>query len=250
MGISCMNHQTSGQVYRRMNDFMDLILGFAEKPALFESGEPEFWCDPHISKSMLEAHLDPDHDAASRRPEEINRTVCHLVASGVLAPGMRVLDLGCGPGLYDTPLCHAGMKVTGLDFSERSIAYAKEQASIAGLDITYRCMDFFDMDFSEEFDAVLQIYGELNTFADEKRDRLLKLIHRALKKNGVFVFDVSTRSLHMKYRGKNQWFVSEGGFWRPGRHLVLEQGFDYPGENVWLDQYIVVDERGAKVYRN
>lgn len=31
---------------------------------------------------------------------------------------------------------------------------------------------------------------------------------------------------------------------------MLEQGFDYPGENVCLDQYIIVDEQGAKVYRN
>jgi cyclopropane fatty-acyl-phospholipid synthase-like methyltransferase len=167
-----------------MEDMLNLILGVADKPTLFEPGEPEFWCDPHISKSMLDAHLDPDHDSASRRPAEINQTVCHLFASGVLVPGMRVLDIGCGPGLYDIPLSRAGMHVTGIDFSERSIAYAKKQASIAGLDITYRCMDFFDMDFSEKFDAVLQIYGEFNTFADEKRDRLLGLIHLALKKSG------------------------------------------------------------------
>ena len=39
-------------------------------------------------------------------------------------------------------------------------------------------------------------------------------------------------------------------FWRPGPHLVLEQGFAYPGD-LFLDQYIVVepDER-VSVYRN
>ena len=82
------------------------------------------------------------------------------------------------------------------------------------------------------------------------RDSLLKLIHRALRKGGVFVFDVSTRVQRMKNGLKNGWYISEGGFWRPGNHLVFEQGFDYPEEDVWLDQYFVIDDQGAKVYRN
>ena len=53
----------------------------------------------------------------------------------------------------------------------------------------------------------------------------------------------------MKDGLRNRWYVSDGGFWRPGRHLVLEQGFDYPEHDVWLDQYIVVDDN-ISVYRN
>lgn len=41
----------------------------------------------------------------------------------------------------------------------------------------------------------------------------------------------------------------EVGFWRSGRHLVLEDGFDYPENDTWLNQYIVADEGGElKVY--
>jgi len=96
----------------------------------------------------------------------------------------------------------------------------------------------------------LQAYGEICTFSDEKRDLLLSLIYRALKANGLFVFDVSTRELRMREGLKNMWYFSEGGFWRPGRHLVLEKGFDYPENDTWLNQYIIVDEDGTvKVYR-
>jgi len=58
--------------------------------------------------------------------------------------------------------------------------------------------------------------------------------------------------LHRQCHGlKNSWYLSDGGFWRLGPHLVLEQGFDYPEERVYLDQYIVVDARGiVTVYRN
>ena len=82
----------------KMNHLMDRLAELTVKPRLFEPGEPLFWNDPHISKGMLKAHLDPTHDAASRRPEVIDLTVKHLLDSGVLKPGMTLLDLGCGPG--------------------------------------------------------------------------------------------------------------------------------------------------------
>ncbi|HII92756.1 MAG TPA: class I SAM-dependent methyltransferase [Methanosarcina sp.] len=220
------------------------------KPPLFEPGELHFWDDPYISKSMLEAHLNQTHDGASRRNADIEKTVCHLINSGFLKTGDRVLDLGCGPGLYSSKLCFEGIKVTGIDFSRRSIDYARAQAERSGHNIDYICADFFNIDYEETFDAVLQAYGEICTFSDEKRDLLLSLIYRALKDNGLFVFDVSTRELRMREGLKNMWYFSEGGFWRPGRHLVLEKGFDYPENDTWLNQYIIVDEDGTvKVYR-
>jgi SAM-dependent methyltransferase len=220
------------------------------KPRLFEPGEPLFWNDPHISKGMLKAHLDPTHDAASRRPEIIDNIVKHLLDSGVLTPEMKLLDLGCGPGLYAERFCRTGIHVTGIDTSERSIDYAKKHAAESGLKIEYRCMDFFDMDYTGEFDAVVQIYGELCVFPDSKRDELLALTHKALKPGGVFVFDITTRTHRMKAGLKNRWYFSQGGFWYPERHLVLEQGFNYPEDSVWLDQYIVICNEGVKVYRN
>ncbi len=220
------------------------------KPPLFEPGEPRFWDDPYISKSILKAHLDQNHDGASRRNDEIEKTVRYLITSGLLKTGDRILDLGCGPGLYSSRLCIEGMKVTGIDLSLRSIDYARVQAEKDGHNIDYVCADFFDINYEGNFDAVLQVYGEICTFSEEKRDVLLSLIHRALKDNGIFIFDVSTRELHTREGLKNRWYLSEGGFWRPGRHLVLEEGFDYPENDTWLNQYIIVDEdETVKVYR-
>jgi SAM-dependent methyltransferase len=229
---------------------LDDLLRISTKPKLFEPGEPKFWDDPHISKCMLEAHINQEHDLASRKKDTIEKTVQHLFESKLLKPGMKVLDLGCGPGLYAERLSRAGAEVVGIDISENSIEYARRNAVEAGLKVAYQCMNFFDMNFNNEFDAVIQVYGELNTFSNEMRDRLLSLIRRALKKDGMFIFDVSTRVLRLKHGLKNNWYISNGGFWRPGKHLVFEQGFDYPEEDVWLDQYIVIDEKEEKIYRN
>ena len=229
---------------------LSLVSRYSARPPLFEPGEARFWNDPHISGSMLEAHLNPEHDAASRRPETIDREVKHLLVSRILKPGDRVLDLGCGPGLYSHRLSRAGLRVTGVDTSESSLNYAIAQARNEGLEIEYRCMNFFDIGYDSEFDAVIQTYGEFNTISDEKLDLLLNKIHQALKPGGLLVFDVSTRSQRKKVELKNIWYFGDGGFWRPGRHLVLEQAVDYPEHDVWLDQNIVIDENNISGYRN
>ena len=235
---------------KSFSEILSEIHNFSNKPPLFEPGEPRFWDDPHISKGMLAAHLNPDNDAASRKHATIDKEVEHLISSGTLKPGDRVLNLGCGPGLYDIRLAAKGLYVTGIDISQRSLDYAIAQAKEQGLDIEYRLMNFFDIDYSGEFDAVMQTHGEMCTFPDEKRDGLFRKIHRALKPDGLFIFDVTTRESRMRYGLKNGWYVSDGGFWRPGRHLVLEQGFDYPEDSIWLDRYTVVDDDRVCVYHN
>jgi SAM-dependent methyltransferase len=230
---------------------IDIVKTLMEKPVPFAPGERLFWDDPHISRQMLEAHLSQDTEAASRKKETIDGTIAWIVPFLALVPGKEVLDLGCGPGLYSSALAGKGLKVTGIDFSRNSVDYARRQAESSGLPITYFCRDFMTIDFESRFDAVFQIYGELNTFGPQARDGLLQRIHRALKPGGFFVFDVSTRALRRKYGLKNRWYAAESGFWKPGPHIVLENGFDYPEQDLYLDQYIVIEANGAvSVYRN
>lgn len=215
-----------------------------KKPNLFAKDGTLFWDDPYISQSLLDAHLNPEIDGASRKLATIEKTVYNFIKNSVLKQGDTVLDLGCGPGLYSSRLCRFGIKVTGIDLSKRSIEYAQAKAVEQGLDIAYIHKNFFDIDYAEKFDKVLQVYGEICTFPNEERDRLLKMIHKALKRNGLFIFDVSTPELRKREGLKNRWYFSEGGFWDPGKHLVLEQGFDYPDYDTWLDQYTVISEDG------
>ena len=84
----------------------------AARPALFAPHSAPFWDDPHISQQLLAAHLDPRSDAASRCPDTIDRSVAWLTSQLDLRSCGRVLDLGCGPGLYAERL--AGLRAIRL----------------------------------------------------------------------------------------------------------------------------------------
>ena len=241
-----LGHENDKQ-HLNITDLVKLL----DKPAPFTPGEPLFWADPHISQQMLAAHLDPDLDAASRKPETIERTVAWIVDTLGLVAGDSVLDLGCGPGLYAAKLAERGLDVTGVDISPSSIAYAEGYARTHGLSIDYRCKTYLELADVNRYEAALLIFGDFCTFNPQDRRRLLNNVHRALRPGGHFILDVSTRH-HRALAGiKNGWYVSQGGFWRPVPHLVLEQGFDYPDDKIWLDQYIVIEESGEMtVYRN
>ena len=124
------------------NTTFESIFCLQEKPEPFSPGEALFWDDPHISAQMLQAHLNPNNDLASRRPETIRRSVEWLVATLDLQPGVSLLDPGCGPGLYAMRLAKKELCVTGVYYSRRSIEYATQVAQQNDLDIEYRYQDY------------------------------------------------------------------------------------------------------------
>lgn len=221
----------------------------AERPSLFARGEPLFWNDPHISSQMLKAHLDPEIDAASRKHETIDRSVDWLVSTLGLQSGAKVLDLGCGPGLYCTRFAQRGLRVTGVDHSRRSIEYARFQARTQGLSIDYRLSDYLTLDFRDEFEAVFLIYCDFGALSDGDRDNLLARVYLALKPGGRFVFDVWTPRF-VKAHEESRWEFQEGGFWSPDPYLCLYRRFHYPDNDAYCHQYTVLTgDAGARVYR-
>ena len=224
---------------------------YTQKPDLDTPGEALFWNDPYIAQQMLKAHLDPNTDAASRKPETIERSVGWMVEQLKLEKGDRFLDLGCGPGLYTIRLARFGLAVTGVDFSPNSLEYARLQARQENLPINYILQDYLTLDFNDEFDAACLIYFDLGVFSKTNRQLLLPKIARALKPGGHFVFDVVSEHYRLKTQKGMNWEVCpSGGFWRPGAHLVLSQAFHYPDDKAYLDRYLVIDDSGSLAIYN
>lgn len=220
-----------------------------EKPLPFATGDP-LWTDPYIAQQMLSMHLDTRHDAASRRPQTIDRSTEWIIKYSGAQKGEHILDLGCGPGLYAERFARAGFQVTGVDFSQNSINYAIASARKNNLSIEYRCQDYLQFKDENQYSVILLIYGDYCPLQPDHRMQLLANIQRALKPDGYFIFDVTTPLLRQKIGLKTNWYAEEQGFWKPVPHLVLERGFSYPGD-LYLDQYIVIDENGKiSVYNN
>jgi SAM-dependent methyltransferase len=152
---------------------------------------------------------------------------------------------------YTSRFAQAGLQVTGVDYSHRSIEYASQSAKENHLEISYRYQNYLELGDENQYDAALLIYGDFCPLNPEQRATLLQNVYRALKPGGKFILDVSTRECRKKYGNKNSWRAMESGFWKPGPHLLLEQGFDYPELSIWLDQYTIVEANGnLSVYRN
>ena len=217
------------------------------RPLPYEEGAP-LWTDPHIARQMLAAHLSPDTDAASFRPETVAAICGFLPTAMGLSAGARIVDLGCGPGLYCQRLAARGYEMTGVDWSENSIRYARELC--AGLSATFRRASYLEPFGAAEFDAALLIYEDFGVLSPESRKTLLRNVRWALKPGGVFALDVSSRAAFEKRQAEaaQTWEAAERGFWRPHPHVALTQTHFYPDIPASCDLHAVLDEE-ATVYR-
>src|SRR5215510_426978 len=73
-----------------------------------------------------------------------------------LAPGMTVLDVGCGTGTVTSWIASRGGHVLGVDASEEQLAVAGQAATAAGLDnVEFRALSASDLDkLDRRFDPV------------------------------------------------------------------------------------------------
>ena len=212
------------------------------KPALYEKTDTLFWNDPHIAKSMLEAHLNPELEAVSRKPETIDKAVDFIET--LVSKEAKILDIGCGPGLYTKRLSDKGFNVTGLDFSDNSIAYAKAHDT----QTTYLVQDYLEMDFENEFDLITFIYCDYGALVPEDREKILKNSYRALKSGGQLLFDVFTKSSVMSQAKSREIDISDGlGFWSGHPYIALHGHFIYD-EGVIGDRYAIYEANQNRIF--
>ena len=104
-----------------------------------------------------------------------------------LAPGARILDVGCGPGRHAIPLAQAGFAVTGVDVSRRFLDLAAKAAREAGVGAAFFHVDARQMPFDDEFDAVISICeGAFGLMAGDD-STVLKRMAEAVKRGGRVV---------------------------------------------------------------
>jgi len=200
------------------------------------------WDDDHISQQMLAFHLDPDSEPASRPHGFIERSADWIISHFGLEPGRRVIDFGCGPGLYTERFAASGAAVTGVDISRRSINHAGGQAAAQGLDIDYIQADYCEGPALPKADLITLIYCDFCALSPARRQALLQYFSSLLNEGGSILLDVFSRSA-MAPREES---VSYGhrlmhGFWAPGDYWGFLNTMKYEDEAVVLDKYTIVE---------
>lgn len=212
---------------------------------------PEFWNDPHISARMLAFHLDDATPFSSRPFADVDRAVAWLARRFAVGPGTRVLDLGCGPGLYASRLARLGAAVVGVDVSARSIAHARGEASGARLDARYLEGNYLDVALPTNADLVLLIYRDYCALSPAQRRVLIRRAARALAPGGAFVFDVQAAASLADCVEETR--VEENldeGFWAAEPYVGCHERFVYPDDMLVLDRFTIAEANRTRVFYN
>jgi len=214
---------------------------------LYQRGADQLWTDAHISKYMLEAHLDTSNDAATRNPVSVDRTIDWILAE---AEGRRrAIDLGCGPGIYCEKLAARGLEVTGLDLSARSIEHARRSAEDRGLSIRYvegSYLETADLGL-DRYDLALCIYCDFGALVPAEQEAFLRNVRGLLDEGGLLFFDVFSFGINEGRKEGKDWNIFPGeSFWSPRPHLVLEETRHFPETRAWGTRTIVLEEGCAE----
>ena len=113
-----------------------------------------------------------------------------------LRPQAEILDLACGRGRHSIYLNKLGFKVTGVDLSSKSIAFAKVFETDT---LTFKEYDMSKV-YPKKFDAVFNLFTSFGYFENEEDNlNTIRSIKKELNEEGVGVIDF----LNVEYVKKN-----------------------------------------------
>lgn len=235
-------------MYNTPMNFIDVVNRKPPQPWI--DGDKIPWNEPGFSQRMLKEHLSQAHNAASRRFAIIDEHVAWIHHQVLGDRPARILDLGCGPGLYLNRLAQLGHLGTGIDFSPASVAYARATAESAHLSVQFRLNDLRTAEFAdpaddaagETYDLAMLLYGEFNTFRPSVAEVILRKAYAALRSGGQLLLEPSTfASIEALGKPGPSWYTAQAGLWSDRPHLVLQ-------ENAWdselsasVERYTIVD---------
>lgn len=210
----------------------------------------ELWTDEHTSKQMLAYHLDESIDLSSRNRKFIDCSVEWIISHFEVDENTEIADFGCGPGLYTTALAELGAIVTGVDFSENSINYAKQVAVEKGLSVNYILTNYLNFKTTNRFDLITMIMCDFCVLSPEQRKTMLSKFISLLKPGGSVLLDVySFNSFNQKEESATYELNQLNGFWSPEDYYCFANTFKYDKEKVTLDKYTIFEKsRKREIY--
>jgi Cyclopropane fatty acid synthase and related methyltransferases len=130
----------------------------------------------------------PSNDISLEQAQEAK--LAHIAAKLALAPGQRILDIGCGWGGMAIYLArHADVSVKGITLSEEQLALARQRAAEAGVAgrIDFELVDYRDLaNCGEQFDRIVSV-GMFEHVGQAQFARYFRDCARMLADDGVML---------------------------------------------------------------
>jgi 2-polyprenyl-3-methyl-5-hydroxy-6-metoxy-1,4-benzoquinol methylase len=220
------------------------------EPFEFYTAE-ELWTDEYTSEQMLKYHLNEDVDVSSRNAKFIDRSVDWIVNRLKVRDKTKIADFGCGPGLYTTKLAKRGAGVTGIDFSIKSIQFARETAVRESVSINYVNKNYLEFETDEQFDLIFMIMCDFCALSPVQRKLMLNKFHKFLKPGGAVLLDVySLNSFSEREETATYEINLLDGFWSKNKYYGFLNTFVYKEEKVVLDKYTIFESSRTRTIYN
>jgi 2-polyprenyl-3-methyl-5-hydroxy-6-metoxy-1,4-benzoquinol methylase len=231
--------------------FTDLeSINLRPKPFEFYTAS-DLWTNEYTSEVMLSFHLDENNDFSSRNGKFINWSVEWIASRFNLGNGIRVVDFGCGPGLYTNRLAKTGAEVTGIDFSSRSIKYAREVAARERLNIRYINQNYLEFETDDRYHLIMMIMCDFCALSPAQRKTIMAKFHTFLHPGGSVILDAYT--LNAFTQRKETAMYEENllnHFWSPNKYYGFLNTFKYEQEKVVLDKYTIIEANRTRTVYN
>ena len=139
---------------------------------------------PALGAHWLTALYDP-LTRIWRAPSRIRRSV---IASLALQPGMRILELGAGPGRLAIQIkeAHPEVEVEAVDIDPKMVARARSAASRRGVEVAFRAGDMTALGRNGRYDRVYSTMT-FHHLRPEAKTAALAAAHGVLDTDGSFV---------------------------------------------------------------
>lgn len=163
-----------------------------------------------------------------------------------IAPGQKIVELGCGTGNMTRLLAKEGYRMTGIDQSGEMLAMAMQKED-REIPVFYVEQDMTRLTLPGAVDAVISVCDSMNYITRwEDLCQVCKRVKRYLRKGGVFVFDMKTPYFYREICGDNI-FAED----REDVSFIWDNCFDEESRinEYALSLFVPCREQGADLWR-
>lgn len=104
----------------------------------------------------------------------------------------KLLEVSCGTGNVTFPLSRLGYNITAADSSVEMLSLAKQKNARACAGVRFVHQDMRKIDSEIKYDAVVSACDGVNYIDEDGLCMFLNSSYKALKKDGVLLFDISS----------------------------------------------------------